>query len=321
MRTAAFYTLAKIRPLSPVRLVVPEKMLAFLDYIFGDRLDLTSNSDSIDIAVSGLGLRHLLAPSIVGKRFVLPYATVVIRDRKTNSWKQKINKFSLKFFDRLGMIQVPSVRVLDEYQGYMELVAFRRFRDLKPIEYYNQAAKDFFVIRERGLLNGMPLSSELSIPTDLPKSIVVFPSGTTRTFMPAWWAKQQLPNAIYAFFNGDPDINEYKLAGLSTTLFHREPGDIIELARSAKHAVATDSFCSHLLQQFIPRTTILLTELVRSRIVSPNFAGSVVAATAPCHPCLRAVRGPNTTCQAGFKECLNWTNTDYAQNLRMSVPK
>lgn len=321
MRCAAFYSAAQLKGLSQVELIVPQKTLPFLSHVFGDRLGFTASAKTADIAFSNRGIRDLISLCVSGKRFVSPYARAVIRDKRAKGLKPILNSIALSLTDLVGWIRVPPHCAIDEYQGYLELVGLRQFRDLKLEAYYGQAAKDFNEIRSRCLHEDLPISESFALPTGIGHSTLVFPSGTSRTFIPARWSKKHLPNAMFAFFEGDSDRLEYEKLGLKTVFFFREPGDIIELARHAKTVIATDSFCSHLIQFAIPSATILLTELSRQRIVSPSFEGKVVESVAPCHPCLKMARGVCSTCQAGFEECLNWSDASYASNLFTDKPE
>jgi len=315
MRLVAMYSLSKLVPQINLKVVVPEKLLSFSQFVLGDRLDLQCTELPKSIQFTSLGIRDLLVPVIMGQRFALPYARAVIRDRKSKSLKQFVNASLLSFFDTINLLQVPPLVATDEYQGYLESVALKRFRNTSPNEFYHQLSDDYAHIAGRIQDDALPYSDSLQIPEDLATKTVVFPTGTGRQFMPAWWARKHLPDAYFAFFESDKDRKEYRDIGLRTVSFFREPGDILILARHAKYAIATDSFCSHLIQ-YSGRSniTILMTELAKRRVISPSFKGCVVDSLAPCYPCLHLARGASKLCQAGHLECLNWENPVYSLN-------
>lgn len=315
MRLVALYSLSKLVRDTKLKVVVPEKLLSFSQFVLGDRLDLQSTELPNSIQFTSLGIRDLLVPAITGRRFALPYARAVIRDRKSKSLKQFVNTHLLSFFDALNWLQVPPLIATDEYQGYLEIVALKRFRNISPKEFYRQLSDDYGLIASRLQSHSLPRSDSLQIPEDLTGKTIVFPTGTGRQFMPAWWASKHLPDAYFAFFDTDKDRKDFVDIGLRTISFFREPGDILILARHAKYNIATDSFCSHLIQ-YSGRSniTILMTELAKRRVISPGFKGCVVDSLAPCYPCLHLARGASEHCQAGHIECLNWTNPVYSLN-------
>ncbi|WP_411826047.1 hypothetical protein [Luteolibacter sp. AS25] len=312
MRLAAFYSAVALTSDEKLGVIVPAKVLDFAKYVFSDRLEISSEPDSSAIEFVTLGIKDLARPILSGKRFAAPYARAVIRDRKSESLKQKLNAKLYFLANELGLIQVAPWDAIDEYQGFLEVTTLNVFKGISKEEFYDQVALDFPKLREKLMADALPISEELTIPSHLAEKTIVFPTGTSRQFMPAWWAKKHMPEAVFAFFFKDPDIKEFLEAGLETVHFYTEPGDVVALAKSARWAVSTDSFPSHLLQFSITNATILLTELARKRIVSPCFTGRVVESMAPCHPCLKMARGSEPLCQAGYVDCLNWSNPVYS---------
>lgn len=315
MRLVSLYCVAGLRLELKIGVIVPDKLFKFASFVLGDRLEVGQSDVSGSIAFTSRGIRHLFLPAILGRRFALPYARAVIRDRKDKSLKRAINSALLSIFDSIGWLQVPPLSITNEYQGYLEVVSLKSFRNLHAKDFYAQLTTDFPVISSKLQSENLPRTSSLEIPDDLKDKTIVFPTGTGRQFMPAWWAKRHLPSAYFAFFDGDKDRKEYAELDLNTVSFFREPGDIIYLALHAARSIATDSFCSHLLQYTSsPKVTVLMTELARSRVIVPEFKGNVIESLAPCYPCLHLARGSSALCQAGFKECLNWTNPIYSEN-------
>ena len=228
------------------------------------------------------------------------------------------NYLIFKISDALGFIQVPPVKWMTCYQGFLEIKAIKRFRNIGYDEFKDQMKKDAAHIKSL-LESNIPVSPELTIPADLKSSVIIFPTGTSRQFVPLKWAVDNMPEAYYSFFHKDESLIEFKNAGLKIVPFYKEPGDIITLSKNAGWTITTDSFPSHLLQSFTNRCAVTITEVLKSRIISPGFEGIVIDAVAPCHPCLHLDRKTHKLCSAGFEECINWQSLIYTQAIKESV--
>ena len=104
-------------------------------------------------------------------------------------------------------------------------------------------------------------------------------------------------------------------------LYYEEPGDIICLSKISKWTISTDSFSSHLLQYSTKNCSITITEVLKSRIVSPVFQGKIIDSLASCHPCLHLDRKNHPKCSSGYTECINWKDKRYTSNLLQSIPQ
>ena len=167
--------------------------------------------------------------------------------------------------------------------------------------------------------HNIPVSDELKIPADLENNILFFPNGTGRQFVPVWWAKKNMPDGDFAFFFKDVYATTFMKEGLKVLYFYGEAGDIIELAKHAAWTISTDSFPSHLLQSAISNSTILITELLKSRVISPVYKGKVTDAVVECHPCLHLDRYNHPLCAAGYTECINWKSKEYTNNVKKDI--
>jgi hypothetical protein len=315
MRLVSFYAFAKLMPELQFRICVPSFLQNLAEFTFGDRLAIVSNfQGKPDLTYTNLGIKHLIKPILAGHRFISPYQRAVIRDKKKRELKDKINTIVFDVADLLGLVQVPDSKYITNYQGYLDVIGIKKLRPVSYDRYIEQLLADYPILVEKQTQN-LPISPELIIPEDLPDNVVVYPTGTSRQFIPIWWAVKYMPDAYYAFFIKDPDLVAFKEAGLKVVPFYKEPGDIIRLAQVAKWTVSTDSFPSHLLQYATAKCTLVLTEVLKSRIVAPVFQGEVVNSMAPCHPCLHMARNIHPLCSAGYTECLNWKNPQYTKGI------
>jgi hypothetical protein len=253
-----------------------------------------------------------------GKRYISPYQRSVINDKKNKQFKDSINILLFTIADFFGVVQVPSLKWITVYQGYLDVIGIKKLRKISYEQYIAQLQSDYELIYTK-LNSNIPVSSELQFPGDLKEKIVIFPTGTSRQFIPVWWAKENLPDAYYAFFYKDKEADMFKAAGLKIVYFYKEPGDIIALSHCAKWTISTDSFPSHLLQSASNKCSITITEVLRSRIISPVFKGQVIDAQVNCHPCLHLDRKNHPYCAAGYTECLNWKNKVYTENIINSI--
>jgi hypothetical protein len=315
MRLVSFYAFAKLMPELKFRICVPPFLRGLAEYIFGDRLIIVSDfQGKPDLTYTNLGIKDLIKPILSGYRFISPYQRAVIRDKKKKELKDAVNTLIFDLADHFGLVQVPDSKFITCYQGYLDLIGIKKLRPVSYERYVEQLKADYPLLVEKQK-GDLPTSPELTIPEDLGENILVYPTGTSRQFVPLWWALKFMPDAYYAFFSRDPDLLEFQKAGLKVIPFYKEPGDIIRLAQLAKWTVSTDSFPSHLLQYATEKCTVVLTEVLKSRIVSPVFQGAVVDSLAPCHPCLHMARNIHPHCSAGFTECMNWKNPLYKNDI------
>jgi len=320
MRLVGFYTLAGLLKENTIKVVVPDFMGRLADLFFGDRLIIVSNVEKSDYTFSSLGLRHLLHKLVKGQKIILPYHRSVLKDKKKSTWKDRINDFILNLISKTSRILLPPWDALNKYQAFLDVCALPAFKSIEYDLFCNQLEIDrlHFWNKFKG---DIPVSFLLDVPEDLSTSVLVFPTGTSRQFMPLWWAKKYLPNAYFAFFHKDKDADNFRSAGLKVIEYFEEAGDIIYLSRIALKTITTDSFPSHLLQFSTNNIVILITEVLKSRIVSPVFKGLVIDAVAPCHPCLHLERKKFPLCQAGRSECINWAMDSYKDSIEAAIFK
>ncbi|MEJ7560464.1 MAG: hypothetical protein WKF66_19300 [Pedobacter sp.] len=319
MRLVSFYAFAKLLPGLKFRICVPAFLRDLAEFTFGDRLTIVSDfQGKVDLTYTHLGIKDLLKPILGGQRFISPYQRSVIKDKKKKELKDRINTIIFDIADFFGFVQLPDSKYITFYQGYLDVIGIKKLRSVNYERYLEQLLADYPLLVQKQMGN-LPVSEELTIPDNLPQSILVYPTGTSRQFVPMWWAVKYMPDAYYAFFFKDPDLLEFANAGLKVIAFYKEPGDIIRLSQVARWTMSTDSFPSHLLQYATANCTLVLTEVLKSRIVSPVFKGKVVNSLAPCHPCLHMARNLHPLCAAGFKECLNWRNPVYTHDIVNSV--
>jgi hypothetical protein len=318
MRLVSFYAAAELLPELNLRICLPKYLGRLAEYGFGDRLNITTDqSIKADLTYTNLGIRHLAKPILNGKRFVSPYQRVVINDKKKEPVKDLINTTIFNLANQLGFVQIPDSKWMFSYQGYLDVIGIKALKKMSYEDYSAQLLRDYpqLLARFRGAVPG---SEKLVIPENLNTSTLFFPNGTGRQFVPLWWAVVNMPDAYYAFFQNDKYGDAFEKSGLNVIRFH-EPGDIIRLGRVARWSISTDSFPSHLLQSSVSRCTIVMTENVKSRIISPSFRGPVVEAEASCYPCLHMARDIHPLCAAGHKECINWQKSSYTANILNSV--
>ena len=319
IRLVSFYSIAGFCPILEIRILIPAFIRSLAKHSFGDRLTiLEDNNEKIKLNYSSSGLRHLIKGIASGHRYILPYQRAVIHDKKKRQLKDSINILLFNFAKSLGLVQIPGWTWINSYQGYLDIIGINKLKQVSYADFVEQIRKDFTLIVAK-LNKNIPCSAELNIPADLEQNILVFPTGTSRQFIPVWWAKKYLPDAYFAFFYKDKDAAAFERSGLKTVKFYHEPGDIIALARHAYWTISTDSFPSHLLQSAVKNCTITITEVLKSRIISPAFEGKIADAVAACHPCLHLDRKNHPLCAAGHSECINWKSKLYTENILNSV--
>lgn len=316
MRLASFYVMCGLSNVT-VKLKIPTDLIPIAKEVFGDRLIIAEENFSCDYTFTSLGLKHLIKPLLKGKKFLLPYALPVFYRKKQKKLKDYFNFCLLQmshFFQLTLITHKDSNRF---YQGFIEASLLKPFKKILYKDFVCQLEKDYTIIAEK--LRNICKSHLLTLPNDLNNNFVIFPTGTGRQFFPAWWAKQYLSNAYYAFYTNDTEKLKFKEKGLKTIEYFA-PSDIVVLSRMAKWAISSDSFPSHILQYFLAESTITLTEATVDQIISPVFKGKIVPSMAACHPCLHLDRGNHPLCEAGYKECLNWKNPRYTNAIINSLP-
>ncbi len=319
MRLVSFYAMAALLPHLEIRLLVPAFLRPLARYSFGDRLTiLEDDKEKIRLQYSSSGMRHLIKGFAQGYRYILPYQRAVIHDKKQKQLKDRINVMLFDAAQWIGLVHIPEWQWIDKYQGYLDIIGLNELKHIGYDVFVRQLFADSNILY-RTLNGDIPRSAELIIPNDLHEKVLVFPTGTSRQFIPAAWAKENLQDACFGFFYKDKDAIVFEQAGLKTVKFYGEPGDIIVLSRHAAWTISTDSFPSHLLQSATKNCTITITEVLRSRIISPVFKGKVADAVAPCHPCLHLDRKNHPRCAAGHSECINWKSKLYTDNILYSI--
>lgn len=320
MRLVAFYAVAGLRPEFKIHVLMPEFLRKIGDIVFGDRLVMLSDEDAKDIKVefTNLGFKDLIPKLGDGKTYVSPIQRTAARDKKGVSKGRILMIDATSFlFDSLGLIHIPKFKWAATFSGFLEMVAYKPFRFMDYEMFIEQTKKDYQQLYDK--LNGpLPLSPEFSVPADLKDHVLIFPTGTSRQFMPVEWAVKHFPNAYYAIFYRDKKLQQFADHGLKTVPFYKEPGDLVELSKAARWTILTDSFHSHIIQSANERSTVLITELLAPRVVNPAYRGKIVDSVVTCHPCIHMTGQP--TCAMGHTNCLNWGNAVYTNNIVRSVP-
>jgi hypothetical protein len=318
MRFIGAYAFAGLKPDVEIHLLIPEFTLTLAVQIFGDRLvfHVSDEEKKFNLSYSTLGIRHLIKELVKGKRFISPFQRINIKDKKKKQLKDYVNLFIFNVLDATNLVNVPPYKWSRTYHGFMELVALRQLRNISYDAFNEQVKKDYDVIQER-LNMDIPVSPELVIPADIKDKVVIFPSGTSKQFMPPEWAAIHYPDAYFALFHDDWEVARFTKAGLKIIPYYKEPGDIIVISREAKWTICTDSFPSHLIQTTHARATTLITEVEKSRVINPGFRGVVVDSVVTCHPCVRT--GRVLPCTSGFMECANWKSNIYTENILKST--
>lgn len=320
MRLVSFYTVAGILNDFEIHLLIPPFLRKLAHYTFGDRLLIIDEekANEVQLSYTNLGIVDLMKGIVFGKRYISPYQRAVIHDKANITIKDSVNVALFTVADIFGLVQIPKWKWINVYQGYLDIIAIKKLRKINYEQYLNQLESDYKIIFSK--LNGhLPISDELFLPNDLNSNVLIFPTGTSRQFIPIWWAKKNLPDAYYAFFYKDKEADLFKSAGLKVLFFFKEAGDIIALSSSSKWTISTDSFPSHLLQYATNKCSITITEVLKSRIISPIFKGRIINSKVECHPCLHLDRQNHPYCAAGFTECQNWKSDAYSMDLINSI--
>ena len=317
MRLIGFYAIAGIRKDLKVNILIPAFLRPLARITFGDRLNIADiKTKEMKYQYSNMGLRHIWRGILEGKKYIATFRRSNFKDNKERRFKDYLNIALFSLADNLGLLIVPPESSSQKFHGYMDSASFKPFRNISFEEFSEQVKKDFPALHDR--LNGeIPLSPELQIPDDLRGKIVFFANGTSRQFVPMAWAKENYPDAYYAFFYAEKECAEFMQNGLKVIPYYKEPGDLIAIAKLASKVLCTDSFPSHLLQTAKKECTVVITEVIPDRVISPSFEGHVVDSEVSCHPCLHMTRV--VPCAAGYFECLNWKNSKYVDNIRKAL--
>jgi hypothetical protein len=319
MRLVGYYAFAVIKPKLEFHIYLPQFLRQLAIEIFGDRLHIMTDEEAAMqpmLSYTGLGIRHLMKGILKGQRYIASFQRTVFNDKKERRFKDYLNWGIFWVADVLGFVLVPPSRWSRTWHGYMELVPIKDLRNVDYDTFKVQVEKDYPVIY--GKLNGtITLSPEFSVPADMKDNLIIFPTGSSKQFVPLDWAVSNFPNAYYAFFHLDKDMKRFSDKGLKTVPFYKEAGDIVALSKAAKWTISSDSFQSHVLQTANEKTTIAITEVIKERVINPSFRGKVVDSVVACHPCLHATG--SLYCDAGFTECQNWWDKIYTANMIRSV--
>ena len=312
MRLVGFYAMADLRKNFSFSLLIPSPLESLGLHAFGDRLKILKDADSVDVTYSVRGLRHLLPMALSGQKFAAPYGRAVIKMWNRWTLRDRLNAFFYGIADWSGLVFSPPWNSLSDYQGFSETILLPRLRNVSANEFRAQVVADHdFTSRRVAVFAEQYAGKVLGKITD---SVLVFPTGTGRQFIPLAWARKNLPDAVFAFHKGDPELCDWESSGLQTALY-ASPGEIAAMGVAARVAVTTDSFPSHILQYSGARVVVLITGTEKSRVVSPGFKGHVVDAVAPCHPCPHLERRGFPKCKAGVQICLNWNSAEYTEKI------
>jgi hypothetical protein len=313
MRLTALYSLAALRPELAIRVRIPNSVLAVARIVWPDRFTITDQKLPGAIQITHLGLRHLWQRMCTGEKFLAPFFQIQQADRKKTKLKHFINTFLIHSVRATPALYLPTRQTVSHYQGFHEFSALPEFSDLTNEDFRQQAALDFLPTRQR-LRKLRPKAMH-------PKwNVIVFPSGTAHQVMPPTWAKEHLPEAIYAFFYQDYFLTDFKRLSLETVTFNSVES-LLKMASFAEKLVVTDSFPSHPTQAYTADTVVALSQQPRSRIVHPCFDGVVVDSQANCCPCANRARGARgySRCEAGKDFCVTWSHPAYTQTLLASI--
>jgi hypothetical protein len=319
MRLVSLYSVAALYSDLEIRLLIPQFLRPLANHAFSDRLTILEDERKVNLKYSSLGIKDLFRGFLRGETYILPYQRSIIIDKKQRLLKDSINILLFNFAQHFGLVHIPDWKWITVYQGFLDIIGIKNLRKIEYLSFQSQLRSDYEIIFKR-LHSNVPTSIELQVPQDLAQNILVFPTGTSRQFIPVWWARKNLPNAYYAFFSKDPEAIEFEKEGLKTVKYYKEPGDMIVLSNHSLWTISTDSFSSHILQSSTKNSTITLTEVLKSRIISPAYTGKVVDSTAPCHPCLHLDRKNHPLCAAGYEECINWKDSNYSRKIIESIP-
>lgn len=318
MRLVGFYAMAALRENFAFSLTIPSSLESLGIHAFGDRLKISTTDDSADVTYSVRGLRDLLPRALGGQKFAAPYGRAVIKTWNRWTPRDRINAFLYGAADSCGLVFSPPWDSLSDYQGFSETILLPQLRNVSAEEFRAQLVADHVVISRRVAAFAVQFAN--NVPRKITDSVLVFPTGTGRQFIPLDWARKNLPEAVFAIHEGDPELGEWQSSGLQTAIYS-SPGEIAAMGVAARVAVTTDSFPSHILQYSGARVVVLITGTERSRVVSPGFKGEVVDAVAPCHPCPHLERRGFPKCKAGFQVCLNWDSPEYTGEVLQLIGK
>jgi len=316
MRLVAFHAVNALRSDMVFNIVLPEALEQISRFAFGSRLRISSKRRSDTIVYSVRGMRELLPLSLCGQKFAAPYGRVVIKNWSRWNFRDRVNCFLFWLADLIGLVYSPPWESLMGYQGYSEVLLIPQLRDICSAEFHAQVSADYDLITDRVVAFSQKFggrTTEISADT-----VLVFPTGTGRQFVPVNWAQKNLPEAVFAIHERDAELGRWQSSGLKT-ITYSTPGEIAAMGGAAAMTITTDSFPSHILQYSGGNILVLITGTERSRVVSPGFKGQVVDAVAPCHPCPHLERQAFPKCKEGFRACLNWESPEYTEKIMKLV--
>lgn len=312
MRLAALYTLTGMGEGRRHAILVAPPLVPLARFLFSDRLDVDSAGHG-DVVYTHLGIRHSLGKILRGRRYVFPFFWLLRELRPRSTIKDRLNDMAVRVLSRSGRILLPRERETDFYQGFMELRALVPFKDFEPKDLARQASRDLSVLTER---MDRRFGAESSASETL-----VFPGGSAHQTMPLDWAAENMPKCTFAFHEKDASAEGFLARKLKVVRFG-SPESMLECGKRAERVFVTDSFPSHVWQFMGGRTTVLLSQQPRSRVVHPGFPErQVLASRAPCCPCRSLDRANHVLCDAGRLFCLTWASAEYTARVRDSLSK
>lgn len=315
MRLAALFSLSGLVQ-TQYACIVPAVIRGIAQNVFGDRVAFADEHTRSNLLFTNRGIRHLLPGILTGRRYLAPYHRLTAKDWGRNNLKNSINRLGFELFDKLELIGIAPCEVLENYQGYVEMMCIASLRTIDYSRYLEQAAIDYEIICARL----QQQSASFAGAAALSKRVVVFPSGSGHQVMTGEFAASNLAGAVFCFHENDSYSSIFeRQAGTGTVeiLKFGRPSDIVDICNSAAVVVTTDSFPSHLIQFLKVNSIIILAEQPATRIIAPHYRGRFLSSLAPCSPCPHLARVHK--CKAGFDFCLTWQNGALAESLRREL--
>jgi hypothetical protein len=313
MRLVALYTLSGMEK-QKYGIIIKPSMAPIASSLFQDRFSVMVEGEA-DVVYTHYGLRHIAQEMIKGKQYVHPFHWILQGTSKRGSFKDVVNDMAVRLIARTDRLLLPRKDYSWEYQGFMELTALRPFANLSIDDFEAAAKLDWTIISQR--LRASYPSNKTS-----DKNIVVFPSGTAHQIMPATFARQYLPKAIFAFHEKDSYARDFRNANLEVVTF-ASPENMLQLGASAKAVICTDSFPSHLWQTWGRRVLLVLSQQTAKQIVHPGFPREqIIDSMAPCVRCRSRVRtDAEHRCDAEQVFCLTWKDPRYVQHFTRALER
>lgn len=308
MRFIALATLSKLRHTERHVIYPPAILVPLAREVFSDYFDVASEGES-DIEMHYLGLRHILPRLLKGKNCYSPFYWILRSARRRVTLKDRLNDAAFLIASSVLPLSIPEQRHVYQYQGFMEMQGLYPFRSVEFAE-FAAAISDVLPCVKQKLQSLFP-------PATSRYRDLVFPSGSAHQIMPPEFAMVHFPEAQFAFYERDPDAEQFRRIGLSVVNFGRPPEDVVRLIAGARRTFSTDSFSSHLAQTWRDDCYVLLTEQKAEMVVLPGFPETqIVRSAAPCHPCRHKVRlNQSSVCDAGLYYCCTWNLPDYIERV------